>query len=276
MKRRRFILGTATASIGGSALLGSGAFSRVDSQRHVQIEVVGDDDAYLRLEYPAIEIVDCVATVTLLTVTNRLKAAIDDLEFELVDPDDELGIDDIELPDTPIGVGEQGNVTAEITCNEDVTGQVGFEIEVDGTDLSVEAHRSDADAIDVECVCACESETAWSDGEPYNPDEEGSWATYTPWEDGAEYDLRAGQDMVAGAVEFRADDGDVAIAIDLHDGWSLQDVDEPVKIQGYDEAPSGNPAPGQFSTYKGTTTEVSVEPYPYYGVHLDVAGCGKH
>lgn len=275
MKRRKFILGTATASIGGSALLGSGAFSRVDSHRNVHIEIVGDDDAYLRLEYPTVEIVDCAGTVTLLTITNRLKAAIDGVEFELIDSDDNLDVEDIELPDTPIGVGEQGEVTAVIACSEDVTSRVGFEINVGGTDLAVEAHRTDADAIDVECACPCNSETAWTDGEPYNPDGKGNWATYTPWEDGMAYDLIAGQHMDAGTATFSEIDGNVEITIDLHDGWSLQDVEEPVKIQGYDEAPSGNPAPGQFSTSKGGKTNISVEKYPYYGVHLDVEKCGK-
>lgn len=47
MKRREFILGTGAASFGGSALIGTGAFSRVASQREVGVEVVGDPEAYL-------------------------------------------------------------------------------------------------------------------------------------------------------------------------------------------------------------------------------------
>ncbi|WP_200531266.1 hypothetical protein [Halorubrum sp. LN27] len=47
MKRREFILGTGAASLGGSALIGTGAFSRVASQREVGVEVVGDPEAYL-------------------------------------------------------------------------------------------------------------------------------------------------------------------------------------------------------------------------------------
>ena len=48
MQRRKFLIGTAGAAIGGSALVGSGAFSRVESQRMVSIQVASDDDAYLR------------------------------------------------------------------------------------------------------------------------------------------------------------------------------------------------------------------------------------
>lgn len=49
MKRRKFLIGTGSAAIGGSALLGSGAFSRVESQRSVTIQVAEDENAYLGL-----------------------------------------------------------------------------------------------------------------------------------------------------------------------------------------------------------------------------------
>lgn len=50
MDRRKFLIGVGGASIGGSALLGSGAFSRVESQRDVTIQVAEDPDAYLGLD----------------------------------------------------------------------------------------------------------------------------------------------------------------------------------------------------------------------------------
>ena len=50
MKRRNFLVGAGAASIGGSALLGSGAFSRVESDRAVSIAVAEDPDAYLGLD----------------------------------------------------------------------------------------------------------------------------------------------------------------------------------------------------------------------------------
>ncbi|ELZ49485.1 hypothetical protein C465_07941 [Halorubrum distributum JCM 9100] len=50
MKRRTFILGAGAASVGGSALLGTGAFSRVESQRNVTIQVAEDPNAYLGLQ----------------------------------------------------------------------------------------------------------------------------------------------------------------------------------------------------------------------------------
>ncbi|MDR5672522.1 hypothetical protein RH858_05075 [Halalkaliarchaeum sp. AArc-GB] len=50
MDRRRFLVGLGSASVGGSALLGSGAFSRVEAQRSVTIQVAEDPDAYLGMD----------------------------------------------------------------------------------------------------------------------------------------------------------------------------------------------------------------------------------
>lgn len=50
MQRRNFLVGLGSASVGGSALLGTGAFSRVESQRSVTVAVAEDPDAYLGLD----------------------------------------------------------------------------------------------------------------------------------------------------------------------------------------------------------------------------------
>ena len=50
MKRRNFLVGVGGTAVGGSALIGSGAFSRVESDRAVSIEVAKDPDAYLGLD----------------------------------------------------------------------------------------------------------------------------------------------------------------------------------------------------------------------------------
>ena len=47
MKRRNFLVGVGGTAVGASALVGSGAFSRVESDRMVNIEVAADPDAYL-------------------------------------------------------------------------------------------------------------------------------------------------------------------------------------------------------------------------------------
>ena len=50
MKRRTFLASAGSASIGASALISTGAFSRVESDRAVSIAVAEDSDAYLGLD----------------------------------------------------------------------------------------------------------------------------------------------------------------------------------------------------------------------------------
>lgn len=119
-------------------------------------------------------------------------------------------------------------------------------------------------------VCyATQEETAWAAGSRYVT--RGNWATYTPYAEGS-VQIFAGQTIPVGSAYFSSVvDGKVTITITLTDGWALNSGGETVKIQGYDAAPSGNPAPGQFTTYKGTDLTVTVDAFNFYGIHLDVA-----
>ncbi|WP_418284688.1 hypothetical protein [Halorubrum sp. DTA46] len=47
MERRNFLIGMGSTAAGASALIGSGAFSRIESQRSVTIQVAEDANAYL-------------------------------------------------------------------------------------------------------------------------------------------------------------------------------------------------------------------------------------
>ncbi|MCH8546197.1 MAG: hypothetical protein LAT54_05645 [Cryomorphaceae bacterium] len=154
-----------------------------------------------------------------------------------------------------------------------------------GEELEAPRHSRNNSLLDISNVTICynlvpctidnndpcyEGETAWSDGDRYqNP---GNWATYTTYPiGGGTVNLYAGQTHLAGTVTFSAVvNGEVTIDIALNSGFVLQSGDETVKIQGYDNAPSGNPAPGGFDTYKGNALTIVVDAYNYYGIHLDV------
>lgn len=128
-------------------------------------------------------------------------------------------------------------------------------------------------------VCYTE-ETAWA----ANGDEprslrytnRGNWATYAAYAEKT-VNLFSGQTYLAGTATFSAEvDGNITITIALADDHKLnEDSDEPVKVQDYLMAPSGNPSPGLFD-YKDYTVDMDgniVIELPlnnFYGIHLDV------
>ena len=113
-----------------------------------------------------------------------------------------------------------------------------------------------------------QEESAWAAGQRYVT--RGNWATYTAYAAGSTVNVYAGQNKWAGTATMSAiSGGNVTITIALNQGWSLQEVSNPVKIQGYTTAPSGNPSPGRFAS-KGTELTVTLAAAKYYGIHLDL------
>ncbi len=132
-----------------------------------------------------------------------------------------------------------------------------------------------------ECGDVCYTdETAWTaDGNAPGTrryQDPGNWATYTSYH-GVEktVNIYSGQTNLAGTATFSAPvDGMVNITISLAADHLLEDDAEPIKVQDYASAPSGNPAPGGFAhkTYVqvGSDYVISVPVNNFYGVHLDV------
>lgn len=123
-----------------------------------------------------------------------------------------------------------------------------------------------------------QEETAWAAGARYVS--RGSWATYVAYA-GQEktVDVFAGKTMLAGSATFSAPVGGyVDITIDLANGFVFygDPDDDNVKVQDYANAPSGNPAPGEFdhkamAAIGSTSYTITVPENNFYGVHLDVA-----
>lgn len=112
-----------------------------------------------------------------------------------------------------------------------------------------------------------QDETAWVSGSRYVT--RGNWATYTAYQVGT-VNVYAGQNQFAGTATFSPiSNGNVTITIKLNSDWSLQEVSNPVKIQGYSVAPTGNPSPGRFAS-KGASLTVTLPYANFYGIHLDV------
>ncbi len=86
------------------------------------------------------------------------------------------------------------------------------------------------------------------------------------------YPIYAGQQAVPGAsVVYDATTDQISIV--LGSEMQLQNVNEPVKVEGYDQLPSERPAAGLFELYKGTDLTVQGNGSAFYVVHLDVEIC---
>ena len=86
------------------------------------------------------------------------------------------------------------------------------------------------------------------------------------------YPIYAGQQAVEGA-SVSYDAATDMITINLGNNMQLQDVNEPVKVEGYNTLPSSRPAAGLFELYKGSALTVQGNGSQYYVVHLDVEVC---
>lgn len=160
MNRRMFVAGMGATALGGSALLATGGSSRVESQRGATIQIVGDDEAYLRLVYsPDAQSVSCDGTIELVTITNQLKETIDELEIQnlaVESADLEIREHTITIPDR-IDVGENGQIRVDVECEPgtDTTSAVSFDIVARGIDQAVIAKgHVDTRTIEVDCECA--------------------------------------------------------------------------------------------------------------------------
>jgi hypothetical protein len=123
-----------------------------------------------------------------------------------------------------------------------------------------------------------EDETAWAAGARYL--DQGSWAMYVAYADVEKtVDVYAGQNMLAGTATFSAPlGGNVDITIELANGFVFygDPDDDNIKVQDYENAPSGNPSPGEFDSKAmaaigSTSYTITVPQNNFYGVHLDVA-----
>ena len=142
----------------------------------------------------------------------------------------------------------------------------------DNTATIVETEQSASATLKVNVQCFV-GETAWAADadEPgeFRYTQRGNWATYIDARDlPKEGSIFAGQTILVGSYVLSTDD---VLDITLNEPWVLEPGEESVKIQGYDEAPSGNPAPGRFTTYKGSElTSIQLDGSSFYGIHLNV------
>lgn len=129
----------------------------------------------------------------------------------------------------------------------------------------------------------CQTETAWGgntigDGWSLEDGNGGPWWFYYNTSGPLTQTIWADLTIDVGNVTVTdSDNGQVTIIIELTGGWKLQDDDEAVKIQGYNESelPSFKPSMGKHDRFYAGRDFTIESPFDfdYYAIHLDVQLC---
>jgi len=174
IKRRRFLLGSGVA-LSGTAVVGSGAFSRVESQREARVDVVGDEDAYLGLVYDETVAFDCEGMVE-LAVENQTKEVLGEEVTVDFDTGDGITITGIEVrgedaeqfeadegntrvelqDDGAFGIGRRVTIELTVECDSgfDGTSDLTFGIEATGDGTNILVDDDHPRSVEVDCDCA--------------------------------------------------------------------------------------------------------------------------
>jgi hypothetical protein len=177
---------------------------------------------------------------------------------------DGVGQGPVEIPDG----GSSGSSTFDFTPTATGDYEIGFHI--------WHHVHTERDGLAYVTVTVTDPQGDWRTETAFGGDSEGggaAWWYYFDTSGDEVQDIWAGQDEDAGDVTIAdAGGGNVTITIDLGAGWELQDVAEPVKIQGFNDGdlPTERLPAGLFTTYKGSDLAVTVPAYDYFVIQLDV------
>jgi hypothetical protein len=127
----------------------------------------------------------------------------------------------------------------------------------------------------VECPASNQGECDWQEETAYGGGLVGAgnaWWFAMDASTSGTYPIYAGQQLVPGA-SVQYDAGTDQITIVLGSQMQLQNVSEPVKVEGYNVLPSSRPASGSFQLYKGADLTIQGNGSAYYVIHLDSEIC---
>lgn len=153
MRRRAVLAGSAAALAGAGLLVDTGSFSSIETERDIMIDVVSDENAFLRLEYPS-QPIDCEGEFQLVEIQNRtgveLTSVVVSIERapdeERLDPTGEIAVVDGQ---ETLGTGEAESVT--LTADEEFTGtgEIAFDVSARGDGISIDT--TELRTVDIDC-----------------------------------------------------------------------------------------------------------------------------
>lgn len=166
--RRRTFLASSAAALGGTGLLvGTQGFSTTEAERGISIDVVGDGDAFLRLEYPP-QSIACAGEIHLVKIRNLTGSALTSVTVSVKSIPDTLNLyrsdnaimegDEIVVVDEAVGesldIGEEQSVQVTATADEGFTGagEVAFHVSASGPGISIDTTAPRT--VTVSCDCS--------------------------------------------------------------------------------------------------------------------------
>ena len=135
MKRRHYILlfGGASAS---ALSVGTGAYSSVQADRGVTVNVADDHNAYVRYAASDRTVSSDDERVELVSLTNNLSDPIEIVEVMIVEGSDALH--DVACSQSDLGPGERANISAAHSIAPGESVDVGVSIAVEGAHVTAE------------------------------------------------------------------------------------------------------------------------------------------
>ncbi|WP_276270692.1 hypothetical protein [Haloarcula litorea] len=135
-------LAVALAVVAAVLVVGSGGFTAVSADRAVTVEVVGDANAYMALEYADTEVPTDGGATEFVTVRNQFAQPVDATVTYSVDAGSGLSVPDGEQTAARdgLGVGDAATVSTTLTCTSPGThdATVSFHATADGEGVYAE------------------------------------------------------------------------------------------------------------------------------------------
>ena len=152
MKRRTYLLGLGTLSGAAGLISNTSAFSSVSAEREVRVEVVGDEEAFLRLEYPDQEIT-CNGdeqSVQLAEIGNKTGVKLEPVTVTIdsvpegvtIEEDENITTnseDQVELDD--LGPGDSVAICVTVDPTDDLPDEISFNVSAEGGGVSIETTK---------------------------------------------------------------------------------------------------------------------------------------
>lgn len=158
MRKLAFVLCGLAAAV--ALAVGSGGFTSVQADRGVSVDIVGDDNAYMALDYPNGTVerggaVNETVTLPVVNITNQFTEDVDITVEYTVSETSETSATGANGPtDLDLDVGDTEQVSTAVTCDDTGEDSVTVEFDVTADGNGVYAETSEPRTVDYLVDCS--------------------------------------------------------------------------------------------------------------------------